>query len=203
MLAVGDLGYDAWIAKLRACTLAEVGGAKPHLPGTRAELERKPAVSIEGRLLPKNVECTLMGCTPGPCCNGCGFEWVVVPRRDCPGRGVRIRLPGSPFPLLGGGRDCAVSGFAAEADWVIVSGRIGGKGDIVVDADLCRLPSPAALETRDRLSDDDYERLTSPQTKARSRKAKDELNCPSLPAPPPPRPPPAPRQTTPVEDQLY
>ena len=201
MMAVGDAGYESWIATVRECTPADVAGAKPHLPGLQADLaRRKPAVSIEGRLMPGMPECNLMSCAPSPCCNGCSFEWVVVPRRDCPDRKLRVRLSSSPFALRGGGMDCAVLGYGRDADWVIVTGRIGGEGDIVGGADLCRLRSLTAIEAKDQLSDADYERLGSPATKR--RKADNPPNCPPPPAAPVgPRPLPEPAPATPPDER--
>ena len=182
MMAVGDAAYEAWIAKVRACTPADAARAKPYLPGLQADLaKRRPAVSILGRLVPINPDCLLIGCdAQPPCCNGCTVEWVVAPRRDCPGRKLRIRLAGSPSALTGGGMDCAVFGYAQDADWVIVAGRIDGPGNIVVDADLCR-PSSKMVEGEDQLSNADYERLASPATKRRM--ADDDANCAPSPAP--------------------
>jgi len=177
MLAIGDGDYTSWIAKVRECSPAEVARAMPQLPGAEADLaKRQPTVSIEGRLLPDMPECTLMDCGPGACCNSCSFEWVVVPRRDCPGRKLRVRLPGSWSPLAGGGRDCAAHGFGKEADWVIVAGRIGGAGDIVIEADFCRLPTLATVERKDQLTTADYERLTA--RPAKRSKGRDLSNCP-------------------------
>jgi hypothetical protein len=178
MLVIGDRSYQSWIATVRECTPAEVAGAKPHLPGAQADLaRRKPAVSIEGRLLPDQPDCTLIDCGPASCCNDCSFAWVVVPRRDCPGRKLKVYLPGSTSSLAGCGLDCAARGFAREADWVIVAGRIDGKGDTVVEAQFCRLPSVAIGQAKDQLTDADYQRLTAPPGKRPA--GEDAPNCPA------------------------
>jgi hypothetical protein len=174
MMSIGDVGYETWSAQVRECTAADAARAQPHLPGPQAELaRRKPAVSIVGRLVPIGGDCTLMDCGPGACCNQCDFRWVVVPR-DCPGRTLGVSPRESPTSMQGCGMDCALNGYAREADWVIVSGRIGGTGDVVVDADFCRLRSLAMIEAKNQLTDADLERLTSPASKRPS----DDARCP-------------------------
>ena len=94
--------------------------------------------------------------------------------------------------------DCAVFGYLQDAEWVIVTGRIDGQGDIVVDADLCRLGS--LIERNDQLSDADYERLGSPATKR--RKADNPPNYPPPPAAPVgPRPLTEPAPATPPDER--
>jgi hypothetical protein len=158
LMSIGDAGYESWISRVRECTAADVAGAKPQLLGAQAELaKRKPTVSIAGRLVPARPDCTLIDCGDG-CCNQCTVDWVVVPRR-CPRRTVKVSLRGSAGSLSGCAMDCAVRGYGQEADWVIVSGTIGDPGDVVLDAELCRLRSSAELETKDLLTDADHQRL--------------------------------------------
>jgi hypothetical protein len=174
MLGIANTPYETWIAQVRACTPAEMGRAKPQLPGTREQrAKQQPAVSIEGRLMPTAPDCNLIECggevdgvyRSSPCCNICGFEWVVIPRR-CPAHPLHVGLQG-------GGMDCAALGFGPDADWVIVTGRIGGQGDVVVDADLCKLSSPQ----KDQLRDDELERLASPASARGEGTSK--LDCPA------------------------
>jgi hypothetical protein len=156
MMSIADAGYESWIAGVRECTAEDEARSKPLHSGSQAELaKRQPAVSLEGRLVPANADCTLMECGDG-CCNQCTVDWVLVPRRPYPGRTLRINLRGTAVSLAGCAMDCAVRGYGQEADWVIVSGQIGGKGDVVLDAELCRLRSA----TRDALTDAEYKRLT-------------------------------------------
>ena len=176
-LGIAGVTYESWISRVRDCTPADAVRALPQLPGTDADLaKRTPTVSIVGRLVPSQAECTLMDCGPGACCNACGFEWVVVPQRDCPGRTLRIHLPDVDESLRGGGMDCALDAHKQHADWVVVTGRIGGAGDVVMDADFCRVRSLAMIEAKDQLTDAEHERLTSPATKRHP--APDAPRCP-------------------------
>jgi hypothetical protein len=134
--------YETWLGKLRDCTSDEAARAKDHLTDRPAKLvESKEVVAVRGRLAPGMAECTLMGCRPGPCCNGCSFDWVVVPRENRTGRMLRIRRADDRLPLRGAGVDCAVSACGAGAAEIIVAGRIADGGALVVDADLCRVRS--------------------------------------------------------------
>jgi hypothetical protein len=66
--------------------------------------------------------------------------------------------------------------LVAVAIWVIVTGRIGGQGDQVVNAHFCKLSAPQ----KDQLSDDELDRLASPGAH-RGGDAKGKLDCPPAP----------------------
>jgi hypothetical protein len=180
MLGIMGRSYASWAAELRACEPADLARAQRRSAGTGADVAKRTAVvSFEGRLLPHMAECTLRGCGSG-CCNECSFEWVVALNARCPTQELRVWLRGSPGPLSGAGRDCAVRGYDAEADTVIVTGTIGDPGDIVVEADLCRLPAELQIAGQ-RLTDADHARLTAPRS--RHRRGGDAPKCPAAPAP--------------------
>jgi hypothetical protein len=150
--------YDAWREKLRHCTPAEAAAAKDRLPDGLGGLTKNgQLVAIKGRLKPGPADCTLIGCDDG-CCNGCDFEWIVIPRRDCPDRKLRVRRVGDHLPLRGGAMDCAVHEFGLRFTHVIVAGRIAGD-DLIDEAELCRLVDDPRNE--DQLKDADYDRLMS------------------------------------------
>lgn len=136
---VGDDTYSLWLKKLRLCTQAETEEARDRLPpNLDALIKGKKIVALKARLLPGRALCTLMACTPGPCCNGCQFDWVAAPRGQCPRKELRVRQTDDFSPLRGSGMDCDVHAFGKKGDLVIVAGRMGAS-DLVEDAKLCRL----------------------------------------------------------------
>jgi hypothetical protein len=183
--------YEDWVARLRPCTPADIAGAKRPLPEQVEPLVRsKQPVAMKGRLVPGRAECSLVGWKPpGVCLNGCNFDWVVVPRRECPDWRFPVRRADHHLRLQGGGSDCGVGGFGAQAVEVIVTGHLERRGTASVEdatipaamvaTEMCRLDGRDAS----RLSDADLAALTA--ARAVTRK------CPSLPKPPSP-PPPAP-----------
>jgi hypothetical protein len=155
--------YSVWVEALRVCAPAAVAAARRPLQDDLTQLVKsKKAVTVRARLVPGPAMCTLMDCD-SDCCNGCSFEWVVVPRRDCPNWRLAIRRAGKDDRFRGNGIDCVVHSFGARAAEVIVTGRLetGGDGlvsDAIVATDICRVESGDA----NRLSDADHARLMSP-----------------------------------------
>jgi hypothetical protein len=93
------------------------------------------------------------------------FEWVVVPRKECPDWRLAIRRAGKDYRFRGSGIDCVVHSFGARAAEVIVTGRMEPSSDafvseVIVATDICRVKSRA--EDSNQLSDADYARLMSP-----------------------------------------
>ena len=157
------LDYRVWVDALHACAPAAVAAAKRPLPDDLAPLVKsKRAVAVRARLVPGPAMCTLMDCDSS-CCNGCSFEWVVVPRKECPDWKLAIRRAGKDYRFRGSGMDCVVHSFGARAAEVIVTGRLETSGDVfvndvIISTDICRVESGDPK----RLSDADYARLMSP-----------------------------------------
>jgi hypothetical protein len=182
-LWVEGVAYPAWIARFRTCTPEDMKEATQSLGAAMHEQAKgKRRLSIEGRLVPGRAECTLMACKPGPCCNGCDFEWVVEIGRASRAGELKLRFFGARLPLGGGGPDCAVHGYGREADRVIASGRMDGEGAVLIDADLCRLEPKT---TNDQMTDADYRRLMSPPRKRPAKKDTTERPLPVAPNAPP------------------
>ena len=169
----------SWMQSIRACGPAEKAAARKHPLGADP-IELGKIVAAEGRLTPGPADCTLIGCK---CCNSCGFDWVVVPRHDCPDRRFRIQRKVDARPLNEGASDCDLGRMGAYAMEVLAIGRIAGNHDLIEEAELCRIDA-------DQLNDADYKRLMS----NRSRKETvDMRRCkPRSPPPPPAAPPPRP-----------
>lgn len=158
-----DLDYQAWVRSLPACAPSAMVAARRPLPDDVEALARtKRAVVVRARLVPGLEDCTLMGCDSG-CCNGCSFDWVVVPRKECPGWTFGVRHAGRNDRFRGGGLECEVSRFGALAAEVIVTGRLETSADrffagVIVAAEICRVDAGDPK----RLTDADYARLMSP-----------------------------------------
>jgi hypothetical protein len=163
MLDVFGRSYESWAAELRACTAGDMARAKERLPrDVLRDGGRKIVVSIKGRLLPGTPDINPIGCDGSPCCNGGPFDWLLVLTQDCPtSRRLKVWPRGAPRPLSGGGMDCVVQGFGADADRVIVTGTLGGDGDMVAEAELCRVPAELMLASQ-QLAHADYARLAAP-----------------------------------------
>lgn len=118
-----------WLAGLPRCDAATVAAAKDALPGAGA------SVQLRGRLAAGEPLCTMMACLPSrPCCNSCGWTWLVAPRAAGDRRGgVRVQEAGAKEPLRGSGADCVIDKLPATE--VVVKGRLGA--DVVIDATLC------------------------------------------------------------------
>ncbi len=172
--------YLAWVHSLHACAPAAMAAAKRPLPDDLAALVKsKRTVAVRARLVPGAATCTLMDCDSS-CCNGCSFDWVLVPRKECPNWRLAIRLAGRDDRLHGGGIDCVVSSFGAHAAEVIVTGRLDTGRDafaseVIVATDICRVDSGDPK----RLTDADYARLMSPPPAEPEPRV-----CPHQPPPP-------------------
>jgi hypothetical protein len=148
-------GPPPWMKALRVCGSADRAAAKKHPLGADP-VELGKIVAVEGRLAPGAPDCTMMKCNF--CCNGCTFEWVIVPRNDCADRHFRVRTV-ERLPLQGSASECDIGRMGAHAVKVLAIGRMAGTNDLIADADLCR--TGPADDRSDQLDEADYARLLS------------------------------------------
>jgi hypothetical protein len=207
-LSIGDgnpedrIAYERWATALRPCTRAEVASAKRPIPDDLGPLvKRRQPVTVRGSVVPGIADCALIGWTRPTCGNGCSFDWVLLPRRECPLWRFAIRRAGQYFRLQGNGTDCGVHTFGSQAAEVILTGHLEGKGHgvepaslyVVVTTDMCRV-----AEASQRLTDADLDELSAPPTSTQRATQK----CPPVPRTPPPVPQPKPAGPGSQADQL-
>ena len=71
------------------------------------------------------------------CCNGCNWDWVVLPLVGTAKPAVRLRQPGQSDVMRGGGFDCVMRRLPSRE--VIVTGWLAVSGDLVTEAQLCQI----------------------------------------------------------------
>jgi hypothetical protein len=158
--------YQRFLDKLPRCTRAEKARAEDLVLDTVTELRQRQArVTLRGRLKNEPPMCTLMLCSPGPCCNGCSFHWVLAPDAR-PGRGLRVHRLGDKRPLRDSCPDC-LRNLIPSVD-VVVSGRITA-ADLIEDARVCRTArvTPSAFRPN-RDNDGESRRNVSRRTPSRN-----------------------------------
>lgn len=210
-LSIGDgnsedrIAYERWATELRPCTSADVASAKPFPDDLEPLVKGKQRVAVRGRVVPGTADCTLVKWTPPACDNGCSFDWVLLPRRECPSWRFAIRRVGQYFRFRGNGTDCGVRTFGsrAAAD-VILTGHLEGKGNgvdpagmyVVVTTDMCRVGDASQRLTSQRLTDAEIAEPGAPQPQPRRAPQK----CPPVPRRPPPAPAPSPKSAGPKSE---
>jgi hypothetical protein len=158
-------------------------------------------VTVRGRVLPGVADCLLVKWTPSTCANGCSFDWILLPRRECPLWQFGIRRADQ-SRLRGNGTECELRTFGSQAEDVILTGHLEGDGKsvapgdryVMVTTDMCRVVGEAPHVSQ-RLTDADIAELTAPRPRAPPK-------CPPFPRRPAPTPPPAPAGPKSEADQL-
>jgi hypothetical protein len=133
-LADGLRRQGAWLDALPTCRRDEVAAASRASPAPASGKHHE--VRVRGRLTPTASHCTMMQCWPaGACCNSCGWAWAVAPLEGK--ASLRVQRSGAPEPLAGDGLDCVMNHLPSPD--VVVAGRLASSGDLVTEAQLCRV----------------------------------------------------------------
>lgn len=192
-LSIGDgnqedrMAYERWATELRPCTPVDVTLAKQPIPDDLDPLvKRRQRVAVRGRVVPGAADCLLTNSSPQACANGCSFDWILLPRSECPLWQFGIRRVDH-SRLRGNGLDCAIRTFGPQAADVILMGHLEGNGKsiapgdryVLVTTDMCRVVGHASQ----KLTDAEIAELTAPRPRAPPK-------CPPFPRRPAPAPPP-------------
>jgi hypothetical protein len=207
-LSIGDgnpedrIAYERWATELRPCTPVDVTSAKRPLPDDLDPLvKRRQRVTVRGRVVPGVADCLLVKRTPPDCANGCSFDWILLPRPECPLWQFGIRRTDQ-SRLRGNGIDCDIRTFGPQAADVILTGHLEGDGKsiapgdryVMVTTDMCRVAGEAPHASQ-RLTDAEIAELTAPRLRAVPK-------CPPFPRRPAPAPTKAPAGPRSEADEL-
>jgi hypothetical protein len=156
---------------------------------------------VRGRLVPGAADCLLIRWTPETCANGCSFDWLLLPRPECPLWQFGIRRADH-SRLRGNGTQCEVRSFGSQAADVILTGHLEGNGKaiapgdryVLLTTDMCRVVGDVGHASQ-RLTDADIAELSAPRPRAPPK-------CPPYPRWPARAPPPAPAGPKSEADEL-